>query len=199
VTSAPVLVVRPQLAVTELSHSVLHPGESVTARVAVYGTLTQPGTLRLQLARLPDTDGCVGLNYDSAAVSALPSNAPTTRTTGDATYAITSPPIPTLGCWTAEPVLTLDNVPAARVVGMPQVGANVALAAVPRPAEFDDGGPAVPVDPTVRRIVAAVLAAVLVIGAVVVALLLARRYRDDDDADAAESGVDLAAGAPSPN
>jgi hypothetical protein len=202
VTSAPVLVVHPQPVVTALSSSIVHPGQPVSAHVAVYGTLTQPGTLRLQLARLPDTEGCFGRDYRSATVAALPTNAPSTRTTGDAEYTISSPAVPTNGCWTAEPVLTLDNVPAARAVGVPPLGTNVAFSAVPRPAAFDNGGPAVPVDPSARRIVAAALAGALILVALGGAWVIARRDAEDEADRTGEDDLDpaeLAAGAPSPS
>ncbi len=177
-----VLVVDPQLIVTGLGTTSAPVGGRIRAHVAVYGTLTQPGLLRLQLARLrDDSDGCFDQDYRDASVLAPGADAPHTSTTGDGTYDVTSPPVPTAGCWTVEPVLTLTANAAVRVVLDPGTRTTVAVTVVSPSDALDLRGPVDVVDSTARWVTTAVLTLLVLITAAVGAVVLAYRNQSPDD------------------
>ena len=102
---ADVLVVAPTLTVTSLSRSGVAPGARVSAQVQLTGTLTQRGLVQLRLARLrDDAAGCFGQDYRDAVVD-MSAQGPSVATAGDGSYTVTSPAVPTAGCWTVVPEL----------------------------------------------------------------------------------------------
>jgi len=126
------LVLAPTVAVTALPRTTVHIGSAASATVQVSGSLTQPGTIRLQLAHLPYTyRGCFGLDWSRAQLAPLTSGAPSATTDGDGSYTIDSPVVPRGGCWTVEPVLTLKANPRVHVRGVPAGATMTAFTAIP--------------------------------------------------------------------
>ncbi len=106
--SATTLVLSPTTAVTGLSASDVIAGGRLSASVTVSGTWTQPGALRLVLRHLPyNWRGCFGRDWTDATTTS--GTGPLTPTAGDGTYRVLSPPVPSDGCWTVVPVLTLGR------------------------------------------------------------------------------------------
>jgi hypothetical protein len=106
--SATTLVLAPTTAVTGLSASDVVAGGRLSATVAVSGTWTQPGALRLVLRHLPyNWRGCFGRDWTTARTSAAVG--PLTPTRGDGTYSVQTSRVPSNGCWTVVPVLTLSR------------------------------------------------------------------------------------------
>ena len=171
------LVVTPIVFANSVSTSSVHPGEHLHASVTVYETLAVPGHLRLQLARQPYTDsGCFGLDWSAADVVPLAKDAPATATTGDGTYDVESPAVPGPGCWTVEPVLTLDGNTTARVVGAPDQMSMVAFTSITPVAPLRHSGAATKLPDDARRVVvAAALTLSFMLCAVVLTLIIARR------------------------
>ncbi len=106
--SATTLVLAPTTTVTGLSASDVVAGGRLSADVSVSGTWTQPGALRLVLKHLPyNWRGCFGRDWTNAGTSSV--TGPLLPTTGDGTYRVQTPVVPSDGCWTVVPVLTLSR------------------------------------------------------------------------------------------
>ncbi len=106
--SATTFVLAPTTAVTGLSASDVVAGGRLSATVTVSGTWTQPGALRLVLRHLPyNWRGCFGRDWTKASTSSA--TGPLVPTHGDGTYRVQTPAVPSNGCWTVVPVLTLSR------------------------------------------------------------------------------------------
>ncbi|HEY2300081.1 MAG TPA: Ig-like domain-containing protein [Jatrophihabitans sp.] len=106
--SATTFVVDPAATLAGISTSAVTAGEQLHASVTVSGSWTQPGRLSLRLRYLPyDWRGCIGRDW-SRARTVGPAG-PDVVTTGDGTYSVTSPAVPSVGCWTVVPTLTLNR------------------------------------------------------------------------------------------
>jgi hypothetical protein len=129
------VVLAPTASVVGLSASDVVAGGRITASVTVSGSYAQPGALRLQLLHLPyDWRGCFGRDWSEA--TAVDANgAVPTSTAGDGTYSVRSALVPSDGCWTVVPVLTLRANPAARVSAAAMSDAMTAVTATAPPAE----------------------------------------------------------------
>ena len=107
-------VLDPAVTVSGLSTSAVTAGEQLTAQVTVSGSWTQPGALHLQLRYLPyDWRGCFDRDWSQART--VGAAGPVLPTSGDGTYSVTSPAVPSDGCWTVVPTLTLSRNPAVSV------------------------------------------------------------------------------------
>jgi hypothetical protein len=106
--SATALVLAPTTTVAGLSGSDVVAGGRLSANVTVSGTWTQPGALRLVLRHLPyNWRGCFGRDWTNASTSSV--TGPLLPTAGDGTYRVQTPAVPSDGCWTVVPVLTLSR------------------------------------------------------------------------------------------
>ncbi len=76
--------------------------------MTVSGSWTQPGTVRLLLRHLPyDWRGCFGRDWTHARTTE--GAGPSVTTHGDGTYRVPTASVPSDGCWTVVPVLTLGR------------------------------------------------------------------------------------------
>lgn len=106
--TATALVLSPTTSVDRLSTSAVVAGGRLTAAVTVSGSWTQPGALRLVLRHLPyDWRGCFGRDWTHASTASI--TGPLMPTNGDGTYRVQTPTVPSEGCWTVVPVLTLSR------------------------------------------------------------------------------------------
>jgi len=106
--TATTLVLSPSTSVDGLSTSAVVAGGRLTAVVTVSDTWTQPGDLRLVLRHLSyDWRGCFGRDWTHATTAA--ETGPLSPTNGDGTYRVQTPAVPSDGCWTVVPVLTLSR------------------------------------------------------------------------------------------
>lgn len=122
------LVLAPAATVTALSSSAVHAGGRLRTTVSVTGTLTQAATLRVQLRHLANSwRGCFGRDWTGASVVPATSTDPLVRTHGDDTYTVSTPEIPTDGCWTPVPILTLRANPDLKILGLPPTGTMTAF------------------------------------------------------------------------
>jgi hypothetical protein len=106
--SATTFVVDPSATLAGISTSAVTSGEQLSASVTVSGSWTQPGQLTLQLRYLPyDWRGC--LDRDWSGARTVGPVGPATTTNGDGTYSVSSPAVPSVGCWKVVPTLTLTR------------------------------------------------------------------------------------------
>ena len=171
--TARALVLAPRLSVTYLSTHGVTVGGRVRATVTVTGTLQQHGALTLRLARLADDrDGCFGRDYRRAD-PVSDASTPQTTTTGDGSFVVTTPQVPSTGCWTVLPTLTLAGDPALRLDAAAPALSTVAFTAVQPQHVEDFRGAGQTVDHAGRYVVAAIVAGVLVLGAIVATIRVA--------------------------
>jgi hypothetical protein len=131
--SATAFVLAPSASVVGLSASDVTAGGRIKASVTVSGSWTQPGALRLELKHLPyDWRGCFGRDWTHATTAAV--SGPLMPTAGDGTYSVVSPAVPSDGCWTVVPVLSLRANPAISVSGAVETDSMTAFTGLP-PAE----------------------------------------------------------------
>lgn len=110
----PVHVIAPTVSVTGLSTSGVASGGRLAATVDVSSSDGQPGSLRLELLRLPYTyRGCFGADWRRASVVRTPTT-PVLPTQGDNTYQVSTAAVPGSACWTVVPVFTASANPAVR-------------------------------------------------------------------------------------
>ncbi|MBE7186905.1 Ig-like domain-containing protein [Jatrophihabitans endophyticus] len=107
-------VIAPTVSVTALSTSGVDSGGHLAATVDVASSDGQPGSLRLELLRLPYTyRGCFGADWAQAPVVRTRST-PVLPTKGDNTYRVSTAAVPGSACWTVVPVFTASANPAVR-------------------------------------------------------------------------------------
>jgi hypothetical protein len=171
------LVIAPTLSVDDVSTGSVTAGEQAAATVTVSGTYTEPGAVRLQLLHLPyDWRGCVGRDWAHA--DRVAAAGPPGPTTGDGTYRVRSAAVPTSGCWTVVPVLTVRRNRAISVAGTAAIDPTAAFTVL-RPAT-EPAADRVPLqtvadDGTTRIVTAAAGMIALLIIAVGATLSIARR------------------------
>jgi hypothetical protein len=99
------------------------------ATIAVYGTLTQPGTLTTTMLWLPSQPlGCASADWRDATVVGA---GLTTPTTGDGSYPVTSAATPKAGCYSLLATLTLSANPSATIASEPGTPSSLVLAISP--------------------------------------------------------------------
>jgi hypothetical protein len=126
------LVLSPAVSVDDLSSSAVTTGGQLSADVTVSGSWTQPGTLRLELRHLPyNWQGCFDRDWTSATATGTPG--PPVATHGDGTYRVPTSAVPSSGCWTVVPVLTLNRNPRISVTDSAPIDPTTAATAL-RPA-----------------------------------------------------------------
>jgi hypothetical protein len=175
--SASAVVLAPTVSVVRLAADHVVVGRRISGSVTVSGSLTYPGSISVELLHLPyDYRGCFGRDWSGAQVVA-PAGAPATPTDGDGTYTVTSPDVPSDGCWSIAPVFSLGD--EARVTSHDSADPMTAFTAVAPPQPQPAAQP-VPLgsrhrDSSDRLVVAGLAMLALLVGAVVVTWTIARR------------------------
>lgn len=132
--SSPVHVITPVVSVSRLTRSGVNSGGRVSALVNVDASDGQPGSLSLQLLRLPYTyQGCFGADWQRATVVDTV-KAPSAPTRGDNTYRVSSASVPGAACWTVVPVFTARANPAVRAQATAGADPMLAFTSRERPA-----------------------------------------------------------------
>ena len=171
----PVHVIAPTVSVTKLSDSGVDTGGHLAALVDVSSSDGQPGSLRLELLRLPYTyRGCFGADWGQASVVATP-RAPVLPTKGDNTYRVSTAAVPGTACWTVVPVFTASANHAVRAQATAGDDPMLAFTSTVRPRSTEVSSATRRVDSNSTREIAVVAVVAAILLALLLSILIASR------------------------